>query len=121
MSVHARLLLSLLAALFVASPVLALAADTRAAERSEQEFCRLDTNKDREISYEEFASCEFYRLEHVKKLPFVDLGAFPKDKNGKVSEEDLKRHLFDRADTNKNGKIDRKEWEEFYNSVTEQY
>ncbi len=106
-------------------PAPGLAAEPRAvgqkADRSEQEFCRLDTNKDREISYEEFAACEFYRLEHAKKLPFVDLSKFPKDNNGKASEEDLKRYLFDRADKNKNGRIDRKEWEEFYNAVTEPY
>ena len=95
---------------------ISFAAD-RTQDRSEQEFCRLDTNKDRAISYEEFASCEFYRLEHVKKLPFVDLSTFPRDKSGNISEEDLKRYLFDRADKNKDRKIDRKEWEEFYNEV----
>jgi hypothetical protein len=114
----------ILLSLFVVAPS-ALAAQPRAADpkadRSEQEFCRLDTNKDREISYEEFAQCEFYRLEHARKLPFVDLSKFPRDKNGNVAEEDLKRYLFDRADKNKNGRIDRKEWEEFYNSVTAPY
>ena len=114
-----------LLSLFVAAALPCFAAQPQAADpkadRSEQEFCRLDTNRDREISYEEFANCEFYRLEHARKLPFVDLDRLPRDKSGNVSEEDLKRHLFDRADTNRNHKIDRKEWEEFYNSVTGPY
>ncbi len=117
------LVLIALSASFAA--VAALAADSRPADRkndrSEQEFCRLDTNQDRQISYEEFAACEFYRLEHARKLPFVDLSSFPRDKSGNISEEDLKRYLFDRADKNKDRKIDRKEWEEFYDSVTHAY
>jgi Ca2+-binding EF-hand superfamily protein len=103
-----------------AFPAERTAADTKPS-RSEEEFCRLDLDKDRKISYEEFASCEFYRLEHARKLPFVDMNRFPKDENGNVPEEYVKKHLFDRADKNKDRKIDRKEWEEFYNSVTQPY
>ena len=106
-----------------AAPVASSASGTNSSRvgRSEQEFCRLDTDKDRQISYEEFSECQFYRLEHAKRLPFVDLDQFPRDKNGNVSEEDLKRRLFDRADRNKDRKIDRKEWEEFYNAVEAPY
>jgi hypothetical protein len=122
MPVH-PFLLCVLSVLVAIGP--ARAADTGVADqkaaRSEQEFCRLDVNKDRQISYEEFSACEFYRLEHARKLPFVDMSKLPKDKNGDVAEGDLKQYLFDRADKNKDRVIDRKEWEEFYDSVTQPY
>ncbi len=123
MNVPLRHILVLLSVVLVAGAALAAApgAADRKTDRAEQEFCRLDTNQDRQISYEEFAACEFYRLEHVKKLPFVDLSTFPRDKAGNIAEEDLKRYLFDRADKNKDRVIDRKEWEEFYNSVAQPY
>ena len=96
---------------------------TLAAEQSksavEQEFCRIDKNNDREISFEEFSACEFYKLEHVRALPLMEMKDLKKDSNGMVSDEDLKTYLFDKADRNKNKKIDRKEWEEFYNSLME--
>ncbi len=86
--------------------------DTKNA--SEREFCKLDKNNDREITFEEFKDCEFYKLEHVKALIYSESG-----QNGKtsLSDEELKAYLFKKADKNKNNKIDRKEWEEFYNSV----
>lgn len=76
---------------------------------SEQEFCRLDKNNNREISLDEFAACEFYKLEHVRALPLLELKDLKRDNNGNVSDEDLKAYLFKKADRNKNGKIDRKE------------
>jgi hypothetical protein len=86
---------------------------------AEQEFCKIDKNNDREISRDEFATCEFYKLEHVRALPLMDMNDLKKDNNGIISDADLKAYLFNKADVNKNGKIDRKEWEEFYNSLTE--
>jgi Ca2+-binding EF-hand superfamily protein len=86
---------------------------------SEREFCKLDKNNDRELSFDEFAACEFYKLEHVRALPLLEMKDLKKDSNGNVSDEDLKAYLFKKADRNKNGKIDRKEWEEFYNSLVE--
>jgi len=86
---------------------------------SEQEFCKLDQNNDREISLEEFANCEFYRLERMRALPLMEMKDLKKDGNGSVSEKELKAYLFNKADRNRSGKIDRKEWEEFYNSLIE--
>jgi hypothetical protein len=42
-------------------------------------------------------------------------------KNGEdeMSDDDLKVYLFNKADKNKDRKLDRKEWEEFYNSLME--
>jgi Ca2+-binding EF-hand superfamily protein len=85
----------------------------------EKEFCRLDKNNDREITLEEFKACEFYKLEHVKALPYVDAMDLTTDKQGVLSEDELKTYLFRRADKNRDNKIDRKEWEEFYNSLIE--
>jgi len=84
---------------------------------SEQEFCRLDKNNDREITFEEFKDCEFYRLEHVKALIYHEMQE--QGQKGKVtlSDDELKAYLFKKADKNKHNKINRKEWEEFYNSV----
>jgi len=86
---------------------------------SEQEFCKLDQNNDREISLEEFANCEFYRLERMRALPLMEMKDLKRDSNGSLSEKDLKAYLFNKADRNRSGKIDRKEWEEFYNSLIE--
>jgi hypothetical protein len=86
---------------------------------SEQEFCRLDKNNDREISFEEFKACEFYKLENVRRLPFQEMKDQAKRDKGSMSDDDLKAYLFDKADKNKDRKIDRKEWEEFYNSLAE--
>ena len=86
---------------------------------SEQEFCKLDQNNDREISLEEFANCEFYKLERMRALPLMEMKDLKKDSNGSVSEKDLKVYLFNKADRNRSGKIERKEWEEFYNSLIE--
>jgi hypothetical protein len=84
---------------------------------AEQEFCRLDKNNDREITFEEFKACEFYKLEHVRRLPFQELKDQAKREKGEMSDDDLKAYLFDKADKNRDRKIDRKEWEEFYNSL----
>ena len=97
----------------------ALFAEDKPMSAAEKEFCRLDKNNDRELSFDEFEKCEFYKLEQVRSLPFVDTKDLEKDNNGVVSDQDLKMNLFNKADQNKNGKIDRKEWEEFYNSLTE--
>ena len=83
---------------------------------SEREFCRLDKNNDREITFEEFKDCEFYKLEHVKALIYNELKQSGQ-KGKKLSDDELKAYLFKKADKNKNNKIDRKEWEEFYNSL----
>jgi hypothetical protein len=84
---------------------------------SEQEFCRLDTDNDREITPEEFAACEFYKLERVKQLPYADPELSGQSKGRRLSDDELKAYLFKKADKNKDRKVDRKEWEEFYNSL----
>ena len=87
---------------------------------SEREFCRLDKNNDREITFEEFSACEFYKLEHVRELPYTQPHDLAPGRDGKLSDDELKSYLFKKADKNKDNKIDRKEWEEFYNSLGEQ-
>ena len=84
---------------------------------SEQEFCRLDRNSDRSISFEEFAACEFYKLEHVKELPYVEPNDLRLQGGIRLSDDELKAYLFKKADKNKDQMINRKEWEEFYNSL----
>jgi hypothetical protein len=84
---------------------------------SEQEFCRLDKNNDREITFEEFSACEFHKLEHVKQLPYADPELSEKSKGRQLSDDELKAYLFKKADKNRDRKIDRKEWEEFYDSL----
>jgi hypothetical protein len=84
---------------------------------SEQEFCRLDKNNDRVITFEEFSACEFYRLEHVRELPYIQPQDLSSGRDGKLSDDELKAYLFNKADKNKDNKIDRKEWEELYNSL----
>jgi len=91
----------------------------RSTSPAEQEFCRLDRNNDREITFEEFSACEFYKLEHVRRLPFQALKDQTKNSKGEMSDDELKAYLFNKADRKKRGKIDRKEWEEFYNSLIE--
>ncbi|NTW66874.1 MAG: hypothetical protein HGB21_11320 [Nitrospirae bacterium] len=86
---------------------------------SEQEFCRLDKNNDREITFDEFSACEFYKLAHVRALPYVQPQDLAPGKGGKLSDDELKAYLFNKADKNRDNKIDRKEWEEFYNSLIE--
>lgn len=49
----------------------------------------------------------------------MEMKDLKKDSNGNVSDEHLKAYLFDKADRNKNSKVDRREWEEFYNSLME--
>ena len=87
------------------------------AQNAEKEFCRLDKNSDRMITFEEFSACEFYKLEHARQLPYEDPGFAEQNKNRRLSDDELKAFLFDKADVNKDRKIDRKEWEEFYNSI----
>jgi Ca2+-binding EF-hand superfamily protein len=84
---------------------------------SEQEFCRLDRNNDRSISFEEFAACEFYKLERVKELPYVEPNDLRLQGGIRLSDDELKAYLFKKADKNKDQMINRKEWEEFYNSL----
>ncbi len=102
---------AVLAAIILAGPAAFGAPDDTP---SEKEFCRLDRDNDRLITFDEFASCEFYKLEHVRKLPVSD----PAFKNGRrMTDEELKIFLFNKADKNKDKKIDRREWEEFYNEI----
>ncbi len=84
---------------------------------SEREFCRLDKNNDREITFEEFSACEFYKIEHVRKLPYSDPELKALYGGRPLSDDELKAYLFNKADKNKDRKIDRKEWEEFYASI----
>jgi Ca2+-binding EF-hand superfamily protein len=105
-------------ALLVTGHGVSFSADTTKSN-SEQEFCRLDKDNNREISFGEFAACEFYKLEHVRALPFSESKDLMKGGNDSRSDDELKAYLFDKADRNKNGMIDRKEWEEFYNSLIE--
>ena len=84
---------------------------------SEREFCRLDRDSDRALTFEEFAACEFYKLEHIKQLPYADLKPFDRGGKGYLNDDERKAYLFDRADRNKDRRIDRKEWEEFYESL----
>jgi hypothetical protein len=86
---------------------------------AEAEFCRLDKNSNREITSEEFSACEFHKLEHVRSLPYADPELSEKSERRRLSDEELKAYLFNRADKNKNRKIDRQEWEEFYRSLTD--
>jgi len=69
---------------------------------SEQEFCRLDRNNDREITAEEFSSCEFHKLEHVKVLPYADPELSGQNKGRRLSDDELKAYLFNKADKSKN-------------------
>jgi hypothetical protein len=55
---------------------------------SEKEFCRLDKNNDREISFEEFSACEFYKLEHVRTLPYAQLSDLEKGGDVKLSDDE---------------------------------
>ena len=93
-----------------------LAADEKKSA-SEKEFCRLDKNNDREITFEEFKDCEFYKLEHVRALMYNELKQNEPKRKTTLSDDELKAYLFKKADKNKDNKIDRKEWEEFYNSL----
>lgn len=88
-----------------------------APSASEQEFCRLDRNNDRGISFEEFAACEFYKLEHVRALPFTEPSDLRPQGDSRFSDDELKAYLFKKADKNKDRMIDQKEWEEFYESL----
>ncbi|MDA8100781.1 MAG: hypothetical protein M0042_14285 [Nitrospiraceae bacterium] len=112
-----RLVQAVLAGWLVLNGVPVFAAGQPGA--SEKEFCRLDKNSDREITFEEFSACEFHNLEHVKNLPYSDPELFSKSSEKKMTEDELKAYLFNKADRNKDRKIDRKEWEEFYRSTIE--
>jgi hypothetical protein len=85
----------------------------------EQEFCRLDKNNDREITFEEFKACEFYKLEHIRALPYEEPQELRPKGDTVLSDEEMKAYLFKKMDKNKDNKIDRKEWEEFYNSLVD--
>jgi len=78
-------------------------------------FEMLDTNKNNMLTYDEFS-----RLEHLKKIPFADMKELDRDNNGIVTFEEACQGMFDKADKNHDKKVDRKEWEEFYNSLMRQ-
>ncbi len=109
-------LASVLVAAVVLVALAAFGAQQADQTPSEKEFCRLDKDNDRLITFDEFASCEFYKLEHVRKLPVSD-PAFKNGRGGQMTDNELKVYLFNKADKNKDRKIDRKEWEEFYNEI----
>ncbi len=86
-----------------------------AADDCNKTFDVLDTNKNNVLTYDEFS-----KFEHLKKMPFADMKDFNKNKEGKVTFEAFCQEMFNKADKKHNGKIDRKEWEEFYNSTMQQ-
>jgi len=98
-------------------PQIAIVSADDKKSASEREFCRLDKNNDREITFEEFKDCEFYKLEHVRALIYNELKQSGQKGKTTLSDDELKAYLFKKADKNRNNKIDRKEWEEFYNSI----
>jgi hypothetical protein len=106
---------TIIAAFLLLSLDPAAAAEKKSA--SEGEFCRLDRNNDRGLTFEEFKACEFHKLEHLKQLPYGNIEQYDRDKNGSLSDDEMQKYLFDRADKNKDRRIDRKEWEEFYGSI----
>ena len=112
-----QLLIVAAAGLLLVQP--APSSEKREQGASEREFCRVDRNNDRELTFEEFSSCEFYKLEHVRRLPYSDAEFAAANRDRQLSDDELKAYLFDKADKNKDRKIDRKEWEEFYDSVME--
>jgi hypothetical protein len=114
---HRHILILMLALSFALLGAAPSSGDKKSA--SEQEFCRLDKNNDRVITFEEFSACEFYKLEHVRELPYAQPQDISPGRDGKLSDDELKAYLFHKADKNKDNKIDRKEWEEFYNSLME--
>jgi hypothetical protein len=79
----------------------------------------LDKNSDREITFEEFQNCQFYKLQRVRELPYAEPQELRPKGDAELSDDELKAYLFNKADRNTDRKIDRKEWEEFYNSVKE--
>ena len=68
----------------------AICAEKQKQSASEQEFCRLDRNNDRGITFEEFSSCEFYKLEHVRKLPYSDAEFMAANQDRQLSDDELK-------------------------------
>ena len=64
-----RVITRCFAAIVITALVLSPAFAAEKQDPSEREFCRLDRNSDRELTFEEFAACEFYKLEHLKQLP----------------------------------------------------
>jgi len=75
---------------------------------------KLDTNKDQSLSFEEFSVSEFYVLEHEQKLPLFSVKDLDTNGDGSITAEELKRGFFNKVDKNKDGKIDKKEWEEYF-------
>ena len=86
-----------------------------ASDACNEAFDKLDADKNNVLTYDEFS-----KFEHLKKIPFADMKEFDRNNDGKVSFEEACQAMFDKADKNHNGKIDRKEWEEFYNSIMPQ-
>jgi len=112
-----HMLILMLALSFALQGAVTLPEEKKSA--SEQEFCRLDKNNDREITFDEFSACEFYKLEHLRALPYAQPQDLAPGRDVKLSDDELKTYHFNKADKNRNNKIDRKEWEEFYNSLRE--
>jgi len=83
-----------------------------AADACNEAFDRLDANKNNMLTYDEFS-----KLEHLKKVPFADMKELDRNKDGIVTFEEYCQATFDKADKNHDNKIDRKEWEDFYNSI----
>jgi len=86
-----------------------------AADACIETFEVLDVNKNNALTYD-----EFIKLEHLKKIPFADMKELNGNKDGIVTFEETCKRMFDKADKNRNGEIDRKEWKEFYNSILQQ-
>lgn len=87
---------------------------------AEREFCRLDRNNDQKLTFDEFSACEFFKLEHLRALPFMRPGDMEPEKSGRMTDEGLKAFLFKKADRDQDQRINRREWEEFYDSITDQ-
>ena len=87
-----------------------------AAASCDDLFNKLDTNKNNELSYEEFS-----KLENLDKLPFTDKKVIEKNKDSATAAEECKRAWFETTDKNKDKKISKKEFEEFFNATMDPY
>jgi len=86
-----------------------------AGDACNEAFDMLDANRNNVLTYDEFS-----KLEHLKRIPFAEMKEFDRDKNGTVTFEEACQGMFEKADKNHDGKVDRKEFEEFYNSIVRQ-
>jgi hypothetical protein len=85
-----------------------------AGDACNKAFDKLDADKNNVLTYDEFS-----KFEHLRKIPFADMKEFDKNKDGIVLFDEACRGMFDKSDKNHDSKIDRKEWEEFYNSIVQ--